>query len=136
MTQLIKRSLPLLAVAMAVRAALAQEPAADSGAMAPAIAAAIGEQAAAVSAAVAAAARPDVDVAAPGGLTVLDEAVLDEVVVEGERRTDIQQAVTEVVSVLSAEDIARTGEGDIAGALSYVPGLSIVGGGFVYVTAE
>src|SRR5690606_1924316 len=27
----------------------------------------------------------------------------------------------------------RTGEGDIAGALSFVPGLSVVGGGFVYV---
>ncbi len=96
------RGLPLLAVAMAVRAALAQEPAGDS--------------------------REDVDVAVPGGL-----AVLDEVVVEGNRKANIQQAVTEVVSVLSAEDIARTGEGDIAGALSFVPGLSVVGGGFVYV---
>jgi hypothetical protein len=108
MLQLIKRGLPLLAVAMAVRVAVAQTP-------------------------VMAAARPDVDVAAPGGLTVLDEEVLEDVVVEGRRQADIQQAVTEVVSVLSAEDIARTGEGDIAGALSYVPGLSIVGGGFVYV---
>jgi hypothetical protein len=131
MAQLIKRTLPLLAVAMAVRAALAQET--GAGLAAPELATVLDEQALAVSAAVAAAARPDVDVAAPGGLTVLDEEVLDEVVIEGERRPDIQQAVTEVVSVLSAEDIARTGEGDIAGALGYVPGLSIVGGGFVYV---
>lgn len=39
----------------------------------------------------------------------------------------------QVVSVLSAEDIARTGEGDIAGALQRVTGLSVVGGRFVYV---
>jgi outer membrane receptor for ferrienterochelin and colicin len=38
-----------------------------------------------------------------------------------------------VVSVLSAEDIARTGEGDIAGALQRVTGLSVVGSGFVFV---
>jgi hypothetical protein len=69
-----------------------------------------------------------VDVAGPGGLTVLDE-----ITVEGDRIVDLQQAVTEVVSVLSAEDISRTGEGDIASALSFVPGLSVVGGGFVYV---
>ena len=105
------RSLPLTAVAVAMAvAALSQaaEPAAPT-AEAPA----------------------SVDVAVPGGLTVLDE--LDEVVVQSNRRTNVQQAVTEVISVLSAEDIARTGEGDIAGALAYVPGLSVVGGGFVYV---
>lgn len=98
------RRLPLLAVALAVRAVLAADAPPETEMI------------------------EDVDVAAPGGLTVLDE-----VVVEGRRKADVQQAVTEVVSVLSAEDIARTGEGDIAGALSYVPGLSIVGGGFVYV---
>jgi hypothetical protein len=70
----------------------------------------------------------DVDVAGPGGLVVLDE-----ITVRGGRDVDVQQAVTEVVSVLSAEDISRTGEGDIASALSFVPGLSVVGGGFVYV---
>lgn len=107
-----KRGLPLLAVAMAVRAAIAQEP--------PAAAQPVEE--------ISLDEIDAVDVAAPGGLTVLDE-----VVVQGRRRANIQQAVTEVVSVLSAEDIARTGEGDIAGALSFVPGLSVVGGGFVYV---
>jgi hypothetical protein len=35
--------------------------------------------------------------------------------------------------VLSNEDIERTGEGDIAGALARVTGLSVVGNGFVYV---
>ena len=39
----------------------------------------------------------------------------------------------QVISVLSTEDIARTGEGDIAGALQRVTGLSVVGSGFVYV---
>ena len=34
------------------------------------------------------------------------------------RERNIQQATTQVVSVLSTEDIARTGEGDIAGALA------------------
>jgi outer membrane receptor for ferrienterochelin and colicin len=51
----------------------------------------------------------------------------------GRRDRDLQQSTTQVISVLSAEDIARTGEGDIAGALGRVTGLSVVGGGFVYV---
>jgi hypothetical protein len=106
------RSLPLLAVAMAVRAALVH---AAAPAEAPA-------------ASPVEASRDDVDIAVPGGL-----AVLDEVTIEGRKSANIQQAVTEVVSVLSAEDIARTGEGDVAGALAFVPGLSVVGGGFVYV---
>jgi outer membrane receptor protein involved in Fe transport len=64
-----------------------------------------------------------VDVLGPGG----------GIVVVGKRIRDVQRATTEVVSVLSSEDIARTGEGDIAGALGRVTGLSVVGGGFVYV---
>ena len=43
------------------------------------------------------------------------------------------RATPEVVSVLSAADIARTGEGEVAGALQRVTGLSVVGGKFVYV---
>ena len=35
--------------------------------------------------------------------------------------------------MLGAADIARTGEGNIAGALGRVTGLSVVGNGFVYV---
>lgn len=102
MRKLTQRALPLMAVALAVRAAMAQAPG-ELDTEAP-------------------------DVAAPGGLMLLDE-----IMVLGDREIEVQQAVTEVVSVLSAEDIARTGEGDIAGALSYIPGLSVVGGGFVYV---
>jgi len=64
-----------------------------------------------------------IDIEIPGG----------EVVVSGKRERNVQRATTQVISVLSAEDIARTGEGDIAGALGRVTGLSVVGDGFVYV---
>lgn len=57
----------------------------------------------------------------------------DEIVVVGNRGTNIAKTQQEVVSVLSSADIARTGEGDIAGALGRVTGLSVVGNGFVYV---
>jgi TonB-dependent receptor len=57
----------------------------------------------------------------------------DDIVVVGRNIPNFVRATPQVVSVLSTEDIARTGEGDIAGALSRVTGLSIVGGGFVYV---
>jgi TonB-dependent receptor len=67
------------------------------------------------------AAEDEVDVAMPG------------ITVTGYRQRNLQRATTEVVTVLSTEDIARTGEGDIAGALSRVTGLSLVGNGFVFV---
>ena len=66
----------------------------------------------------------DIEIVGPGMTTLT---------VTGTRDRNIQKANSEVVSVLSNEDIARTGEGDIAGALSRVTGLSVVGGGFVYV---
>lgn len=65
----------------------------------------------------------DVEVDLPGG----------ELVVLGRRQRDVQKDTTQVISVLSSEDIARTGEGDIAGALGRVTGLSVVGDGLVYV---
>ena len=55
------------------------------------------------------------------------------IVVTGRRRQDITRSSTQVVSVLSSEEIARTGEGDIAGALGRVTGLSVQGQGFVFV---
>jgi TonB-dependent receptor len=67
-----------------------------------------------------------VDVSVPGGSN-------DEIVVIGTRIPNAIRASREVVSVLSQADIARTGEGDIAGALQRVTGLSVVGGRFVYV---
>lgn len=63
------------------------------------------------------------DISIPGGA----------IIVTGRRNRDPVRGSTQVVSVLSAEDIARTGEGDIAGALSHVTGLSVVGNGLVYV---
>ncbi len=65
------------------------------------------------------------DISIPGGGNTI--------VVTGRRRQDITRSSTQVVSVLSAEEIARTGEGDIAGALGRVTGLSVQGQGFVFV---
>ncbi len=67
-----------------------------------------------------------VDVSIPGADT-------GEIVVTGRRQSNIAQTAPQVLSILSTADIARTGEGDIAGALSRVTGLSVVGNGFVYV---
>lgn len=71
----------------------------------------------------------DVDISAPGagGLQGTDIVVL------GRRIPNVIRATPSVVSVLSQADIARTGEGDIAGALRRVTGLSVVGGKYVYV---
>ncbi|TIX49618.1 TonB-dependent receptor domain-containing protein [Alteraurantiacibacter aquimixticola] len=64
------------------------------------------------------------DISVPGG---------DTIIVTGRINRDPVRASTQVVSVLSTEQIARTGEGDIAGALGRVTGLSVQGQGFVYV---
>ncbi len=56
-----------------------------------------------------------------------------DIVVEGRNIPNIVKATPQVVTVLSSQDIERTGEGDIAGALTRVTGLSVVGDGFVYV---
>ncbi|KQN00698.1 TonB-dependent receptor [Sphingobium sp. Leaf26] len=71
----------------------------------------------------AAAAEGNVDVSIPGA----------DIVVTGRRTANISQAAPQVVNVLSAADIKRTGEGDIAGSLQRVTGLSVVSGGYVYV---
>ncbi|MCJ2179204.1 TonB-dependent receptor domain-containing protein [Novosphingobium album (ex Hu et al. 2023)] len=63
------------------------------------------------------------DISVPGGA----------IIVTGQRNRNIQKTAPEVISVLSSEEIARTGEGDIAGALGRVTGLSVVGNGYVYV---
>ena len=69
------------------------------------------------------ASRNQPEISVPGG----------EIVVVGRRNRDVTRSSTQVVSVLDSEAIARTGEGDIAGALSRVTGLSVVGNGRVYV---
>ncbi|MCB2076779.1 MAG: TonB-dependent receptor, partial [Novosphingobium sp.] len=63
------------------------------------------------------------DVSIPGG----------DIVVTGRRMRDVTRSSTQVISVLTNEEIARTGEGDISGALGRVTGLSVQGNGFVYV---
>lgn len=66
-------------------------------------------------------AEPDVSI--PGGA----------IVVTGRRTRDVTRSSTQVLTVLDTESIARTGEGDIAGALGRVTGLSTQGNGLVYV---
>ena len=56
-----------------------------------------------------------------------------EIIVTGARERNIARTSDQVVSVLSTAEIARTGEGNIAGALARVAGLSVVGSGYVYV---
>ena len=65
--------------------------------------------------------QPDISV--PGG----------NIIVTGRRNRNPERASTQVLTVLSEADIARTGEGDIAGALARVSGLSLVGNGRVFV---
>ncbi|MEL6528481.1 MAG: TonB-dependent receptor [Pseudomonadota bacterium] len=65
--------------------------------------------------------QPDISV--PGG----------GIIVTGRRNRNPERSSTQVLNVLSEDDIARTGEGDIAGALGRVTGLSVVGDGRVFV---
>lgn len=72
--------------------------------------------------------EPEVEISAPGAGDAGEE-----IVVIGRNIPNVVRSTPQVVSVLSTEDIARTGEGDIAGALTRVTGLSVVGNGFVFV---
>ena len=63
------------------------------------------------------------DISLPGG----------DIIVTGRRQRNPERSSGQVLSVLSEADIARTGEGDIAGALARVSGLSLVGNGRVFV---
>ncbi|MCA1748984.1 MAG: TonB-dependent receptor domain-containing protein [Parasphingopyxis sp.] len=67
-----------------------------------------------------------VDISAPG-------AAGEPIIVQGRFIPEPVRSNSQVISVLSNEDIARTGDGDIAGALERVTGLSVDEGGFVYV---
>lgn len=71
-------------------------------------------------------AEQEVDISAPGGDGL-------EIVVIGTKIPNVIRTTREVVSVLSQAEIERSGEGDIAGALKRVTGLSVVGGKYVYV---
>ncbi len=69
----------------------------------------------------------EVDISVPGG------GGMGEIVVIGSKIPNTIRTTREVVSVLSQAEIERSGEGDIAGALKRVTGLSVVGGKYVYV---
>ena len=73
--------------------------------------------------------EPDQEVEVSGPGADLGETIT----VRGRRSRNEIRNTPQVLSVLSSEDIARTGEGDIAGALQRVTGLSVVGGRFVFV---
>lgn len=63
------------------------------------------------------------EISVPGG----------EIIVTGKRDRSVAKSSDQVISVLTTAEIARTGEGNIAGALGRVTGLSVVGSGYVYV---
>jgi outer membrane receptor protein involved in Fe transport len=127
MTQLRLVSLALLAgTALSSVPAIAQDQPAPAAAPAPAPAP---TNAAPPAQAADDAAGGSVEVSGPGAN--FDDS--GDIVVRGRYIPNPIRATPEVVSVLGAEDIARTGEGDIAGALGRVTGLSVVGGRFVYV---
>lgn len=100
----------------ALAQATAAEPAAQVAAPAPADAEA-------------APAEEQVEVSSPGAGSLDD----GDIVVRGRYIPNVVRSTPQVISVLSTADIARTGEGDIAGALTRVTGLSVVGNGFVFV---
>lgn len=56
-----------------------------------------------------------------------------DIVVTGRFIPNEKRETSEIVSLLSAEDLARSGDSDIAASLTRVTGLSLVGGRFVYV---
>jgi TonB-dependent receptor len=68
----------------------------------------------------------EVDISTPGGEG-------PEIVVTGRFIPEPVRNTAQVVSVISAAEIARTGDGDISGALQRVTGLSVNTSGFVYV---
>ncbi|WP_066525027.1 TonB-dependent receptor domain-containing protein [Erythrobacter sp. CCH5-A1] len=65
----------------------------------------------------------EADISIPGG----------EIIVTGRRGRNPERSSGQVLNVLTEADIARTGDGDIAGALGRVSGLSLVGNGRVFV---
>lgn len=78
---------------------------------------------AAASATPAAATQEDPEVSIPG---------VSEIVVTGARNS-VVRSTSQVVSVLSTQELQRSGEGNIAGALNRLSGISLVGSGYVYV---
>ncbi len=58
---------------------------------------------------------------------------VEEITVLGQYVPDEKRATSEIANVLDAEAFSQAGDGDIAIALQRLPGLSLVGGKYVYV---
>ena len=63
----------------------------------------------------------------------VDQQEVEEITVSASFIPDEKRSTSEVANILSADDFVRTGDADIAAALTRVPGLSVVGGRFVFV---
>lgn len=61
------------------------------------------------------------------------EPDVEEITVVGRYIPDEKRATSEIANVLDAEAFALAGDGDVAVALQRLPGLSLVGGKYVYV---
>ena len=110
---------PAFAFAQVAGPAAAEPAVAEPAVAEPAVA----EPASAEPAAAAEPQQEQVEISGPGAA----------IVVTGNRIRNVERSASQVVSVLSSADIARTGEGSISGALGRVTGLSVVGNGYVYV---
>ena len=62
-----------------------------------------------------------------------EPGTVEEIVVRGRFIPNEKRITSEIANVITAEDIKRAGDSDIAGALTRVTGLSLVGDGYVYV---
>ena len=58
---------------------------------------------------------------------------VEEITVQGRYIPDEKLATSEIANVLDSEAFSRTGDGDVAVALQRVPGISLVGGKYVFV---
>lgn len=61
------------------------------------------------------------------------ESAVEEVIVLGRFIPDVMRETSEVATVLTAEDLKRTGDATAAAALTRAPAVSLVGGRFVYI---
>ena len=71
----------------------------------------------------------------PTGGPQNEEAELrqSEVAVRGRFIPDVKRTTSEIVSIVTTEDFDLAGDSDISEALRRLPGLSVVGDGFVFV---
>jgi outer membrane receptor protein involved in Fe transport len=70
---------------------------------------------------------------APASPPASQSPEIEEFLVQGEFIPDEKRATSEIANVLDQSDFQITGDSDIAGALQRMPGISLVGGKFVFV---